>query len=182
MESDADDNAMVVEEIVVDHPEEEGEEDGGDALGDEHEELSLVRRLQQARGLARQVQQHHPGLDDDTEEEDAALGHGAAATASASASAPGGGAGAAGSGGGSGREGPSEAVRAALRALRHGAPAVELVPLLVAAQEKLLAYLFRCPVPHKVSLYLSFGPSLMTHPSTTHSSFHHSLSPNRRFP
>lgn len=145
MESDAEDNAMVVEEIVVDHDPED-EEEGDAALGDEQEELSLVRRLQQARGLRGQVPQHHPSLDDDTEEDEDAASSAGAAGAAAGAEAGGSG----GGGGIGGRRGPSEAVRAALRALRHGAPAVELVPLLVAAQEELLAYLFRCPVPDKV--------------------------------
>lgn len=136
---------MVVETVVTAQDEEEDEQ--GDALGDEVEELSLVRRLQQqSRSLGRH--QHHPSLDHDTEDED--VGGAAASSAGADAAAANGTAPAGGGGPGRRGGGPSEAVRAALRALKHEAPAAELVPLLVAARGELEVYLFRCPVPHKV--------------------------------
>lgn len=138
---------MVVETVVTAQDEEEDEQ--GDALGDEVEELSLVRRLQQqSRSLGRH--QHHPSLDHDTEDEDVGgAAPSSSAAAAAAASADGTAAGCGGSHGGRGG-GPSEALRAALRALKHEAPAAELVPLLVAARGELEVYLFRCPVPHKV--------------------------------
>jgi hypothetical protein len=165
MESEGEEDAMVVGEVPLalnEDPEEGGDdEEEADALGDEQEELSLVRRLQQSRGLlARGGQQHHPSLDQDTEDDEheggaspraaATAGVSAFHAASASASARTGGSGSSSGSGSNGRVGPSEAVRAALHAVRDEAPAVKLVPLLAAAREELEEYLFRCPVPHKV--------------------------------
>lgn len=174
MESDEED-AMVVEELVMEEDglENDDDDDNGDALGDEQEELSLLQRLH-SQAVAMLHRQHHPTLDHDTEDEHEAAGvsprssTSTNSTASSAAGAPAlpcstaassgaarSAAAAAGAAGHSNwstanRVGPSEAVRAALRALRHDAPAVELVPLLAAARAELEEYLFRCPVPHKV--------------------------------
>lgn len=48
---------------------------------------------------------------------------------------------------------PPDVVKTALRALRNEASVVELLTHLSAGKEALIEYLFRCPVPEKVSQY-----------------------------